>query len=69
MKEFCALRAKTYTYLMDDDIEKKKAKGIKKCIIKRRVMFQNYKDSLFNNKTILKSQLRSKIDHHDVYTK
>ena len=27
MKEFCALRAKTYTYLMDDDSEKEKAKG------------------------------------------
>ena len=25
MKEFCALRAKTYTYLMDDDGETKKA--------------------------------------------
>ena len=57
MKEFCALRAKTYAYLMDDDIEKKKAKGIKKCVIKHRLMFENYKDSLFNNKTILKSQL------------
>ena len=68
MKEFCALRAKTYTYLMDDDNEKKKAKGIKKCVIKRRLMFENYKDSLFNNKTILKSQLRFKSDHHDVYT-
>ena len=68
MKEFCALRARTYTYLMDDDNEKKKAKGIKKCVIKRRLMFENYKDSLFNNKTILKSQLRFKSDHHDVYT-
>ena len=27
MKEICALRAKTYTYLMDDDSEKEKAKG------------------------------------------
>ena len=26
MKEFCALRAKTYTYLIDDDSEKKKLK-------------------------------------------
>ena len=69
MKEFCALRAKTYTYLMDDDNEKKKAKGIKKCIIKRRLTFENYKDSLFNDKTILKSQLRFKTDHHDVYSK
>ena len=38
MKEFCALRAKTYTYLMDDDSEKKKAKGIKRCVIKHRLI-------------------------------
>ena len=76
MKEFCALRAKTYTYLIDgydDDYDKnkitnKKAKGIKKCIIKRRLMFENYKDSFFKNKTILKSRQRFKSDHHDVYT-
>ena len=53
---------------MDDDSEKKKAKGIKKCIMKHRLMFENYKDSLINDKTILKSQLRFKSDHHDVYT-
>ena len=41
IKEFCALRVKTYAYLMDDDSEKKKAKGTKKCIIKRRLMFEN----------------------------
>ena len=35
---------------------------------KRRLMFENYKDSLFNDKTILKSQLKFKSDHHDVYT-
>ena len=29
MKEFVALRAKTYAYLMDDDSEKKKVKGTK----------------------------------------
>ena len=48
--------------------EKKKAKGTKKCIIKRRIMFENYKDSLFNNNTILRSQLRFKSDIHNVYT-
>ena len=68
MKEFCALRAKTYAYLMDDDSEKKKAKGTQKCIIKRRIMFENYKDSLFNNNTILRSQLRFKSGLHNVYT-
>ena len=53
---------------MDDNSEVKKSKGTKKCVIKRRLMFENYKDSLFNNKTILKSQQRFKSDHHKVYT-
>ena len=68
MKEFWALRAKTYAYLMDDDREKEKAKGTKKCVIKRRHMFENYTDCLFNDKIILKSQQRSKSDCQDVYT-
>ena len=68
MKEFCALGAKTYAYLVDDDSEKKKAKGTKKCIIKRRIMFENYKDSLCNNNTISRSQLRFKNDLHNAYT-
>ena len=68
MKEFCALSAKTYPYLMDDDSEKKKAKRTKKCVIKRGLMFENYADCLFNNKIILKSQQRFKSDHHEVYT-
>ena len=54
MKEFCAFRAKTCTYLMDEDSEKKKTKGIKKRVIKRRLMSENYKDSLFNDKTVLR---------------
>ena len=55
MNEFVALRAKTWAYLMDDDTEHKKAKGTKKCVIKRELMFKNYKDCLFNDKTILKN--------------
>ena len=55
MEEFCALRAKKCSYLIDDDSGKKKSKGIKKIVIKRRLMFENYRDLLFNNKAILKS--------------
>ena len=68
MKEFCGLRAKTYTYLMKDDSERKKAIGVKRCVVKRRLMLENYKDSLFNNKTIMRSRLRFKSDHHNIYT-
>ena len=34
MMEFVELRAKTYAHLMVDDIEDKKAKGRKKCVLK-----------------------------------
>ena len=68
MKEICALRAKTYSHLMDDDSEVEKSKGTKKCVIKRGIMFENYTDRLFNDKIILKSQQRPKGDHHKMYT-
>ena len=68
MKEFDALRAKTWAHLRDDDTEHKKAKKTKKCVIKRRVMFENYKHCSFNDKIILKSQQRFKRDYHEVYT-
>ena len=55
MTEFYALRAKAYAYLMENGSEHKKAKGTKKCIVKRELIFNNYKDSLFNDKKIIKS--------------
>ena len=68
MKEFCAIRAKTHLYLMDDNSAVKKSKGTKKCVRKRKTMFENYADCVFNNKIILKLQQRFKSDHHKVYT-
>ena len=68
MKEFVALRSKTYSYLMDDGGRDKRAKGTKKCVIKRRLKFNDYKDCLLSNEIILKSQQRFKSEKHDVYT-
>ena len=68
MKEFCALRANTCSYLMDDDSEVKKAKATKKCVIKRDLIFKNYKNCLFNCEVILKSHQRFRSDHHKVLT-
>ena len=67
MIEFVGLRSKTYAYLMNDDAEKKKEKGTKKCLIKRRLMFKNYIDYLLNNKIILQSYQRFKSNYHNVY--
>ena len=46
MKEFVGLRAKTYSYLKDNNDEDKKAKGTKKYVIKRKLKFQDYKNCL-----------------------
>ena len=46
MTNFAGLRAKTYSYLIDDGSENKRAKGTKKSIIKRKIKFENYKTSL-----------------------
>ena len=54
--EFIALRPKTYFYLKDNDKIDKKAKGTKKCIIKKMIKFDDYKNCLLNDQVILKSQ-------------
>ena len=68
MTEFVSLRPKTYSYLTDYCKEDKKAKGTKKCVIKRRLKFNDYKDCFLNNEIILKPQQRFKSEKHNVYT-
>ena len=66
--EFVTLRPKTYSFLTDDGKEDKKAKGAKKCIIKKMIKFNDYKKCLLNGEIILKSQQRFISNKHDVYT-
>ena len=66
--EFVTLRPKTYSFLTDDGKEDKKAKGTKKCIIKKMIKFNDYKKCLLNDEIILKSQQRFISNKQDVYT-
>ena len=66
--EFIALRPKTCSYATDKFIEMKKAKGTKKCIIKKVLKFEDYKKCLFGNESMLKSQQRFKSENHEMYT-
>ena len=66
--EFVTLRPKTYLYLTDDGKEDKKAKGTKKCVIKRMIKFNYYKNCLFKDEIILKSRRRLISKKHNVYT-
>ena len=49
IKEFAGPRTKIYTCLIDGNTENKKTKWKKICIIKRELMFKNYKDCLLDN--------------------
>ena len=66
--EFVTLRPKTYSYLTDDCNEDKKAKPTKKCVIKRMIKFNDYKNCLLKDEVILKSLQRFRSKGHDVYT-
>ena len=68
IKEFVTLRPKNYSYLTDDGKEDKKAKGTTKCVIKRMIKFNDYKNCLFKDEVTSKSQQRFISKKHDVYT-
>ena len=59
MKRFVRLRLKTYSYLIHEGSEDKKAKGTKTCVIKRKPKFEHYKN--FSKAT----QLQDKINHRE----
>ena len=66
--EFVTLTPKTYSFLTDDGKEDKKAKGTKKCVIKKMIKSNDYKKCLLNDEVTLKPQQRFISNKHDVYT-
>ena len=66
--EFVTLRPKTNSFLTDDGKEDKKAKGTKKCVIKKMIKFNDCKKCLLNDEVMLKPQQRFISKKHDVYT-
>ena len=68
MTKFVGLCSKTYAYLIDDFGEKKRNKGVKKCVVNNDLKFSYYRDCLFNDNVILKPQQRFKSELHNVYT-
>ena len=54
--KFVGVRGNTYSYLTDDGNEDKKVKGTKKCVIKRKLKYENYKNCL--EATKLKNEIK-----------
>ena len=77
MTEFVALRPKLYSYRKLDGAETlegpcfeedKKCKGIRKCVVKKTLTFDDYKNCLFNPDAIYRSQLMFRLTKHEVHT-
>ena len=68
MTEFVALRPKLYSYRKLDGLEDKKCKGIKKCVVKKTLTFEDYKTCLFSDSTEYRSQLMFRSAKHEVHT-
>ena len=67
MKEFVSLRPKMYSYRVSGaagNSEPKKCKGIKKCVVKKTIIFDDYKRCLFKDK----SQLLFRSSKHEIKT-
>ena len=68
MAEFVALRPKLYSDRKPDGSEDEKCKGIKKCVVKKTLTFEDYKTCLFNDFTEYKSQLMFRSAKDEVHT-
>ena len=67
MKEFVSLRPKMYSYRVGNS-KPKKCKGIKKCVVKKMITFNDYKDCLFKGRNLYKSQLLFRSEKDEIKT-
>ena len=67
MIEFVSLRPKMYSYKVGHS-EPKKCKGIKKCIVKKMISFDDYKKCLFCGEQSHRSQILFRSCKHEVKT-
>ena len=67
MKEFISLCSKMYSYRVGS-LEPKTCKGIKKCVVKKTITFEDYKKCLFDGVNVHRSQLLFRSNKHEVKT-
>ena len=67
IKEFVGLRAKLYSYIMEEGEENKKCKGVKKQVVEENITHEDYKTCLLTGKEILRKQNILRSYDHEVY--
>ena len=68
IKEFVGLRAKLYSYKMDEGEENKRCKGIKKAVVEKSIRHEDYKTCLTTGKEQLRRQTIIRSYEHELYT-
>ena len=66
-KDFFYLRAKMYATKVGDDITKS-CKGIKICVVKNEITFDDYKDCLFNKTEKYRTMKLIRSRKHELYS-
>lgn len=64
--EFVGLRSKMYSYLKDSGKEERTAKGIKKAVIRKELVHENYKSTLFEGKQMFHKMKTIRSEHHQI---
>ena len=68
IKEIVGLRAKLYSYKMDEGKENKRCKGIKKAVVEKSIRHEDYKTCLTTGKEQLRRQNIIRSYEHELYT-
>ena len=64
--EYIGLRPKLYSVLRLDEQLIKKAKGVKKYVINKQILFDDYKEALFDKKKYTHSMNMQRSIHHNI---
>ena len=65
---FVGLQPKLYSFKVEDNSETRKAKGVKKNVIKNALSFEDYKKCLFSEEEVVKDMNIIRSKNHDIYS-
>ena len=65
---YVGLRPKLYCFKDDDERETRKAKGVKKNVIKKYLLFKVYKKCLFTEETMMKEMNIVRSKNHEIFS-
>ena len=65
---FVGLRPKLYSFKVEEKGETRKAKGVKKNVIKNSLAFEDYKKCLFSEEEVMKEMNIIRSENHDIFS-